>query len=64
MTAGHCKDCKHWKAWTSEPDTHECLAIPSESYGGDKPGVKAMMTYYSHLVTLPDFGCVLFEAKE
>lgn len=63
---GNCKDCEHWlEHEADDPDYGKCVAIKPRDHivsltiaiidGGS--------TMFTHLATLPNFGCVLFETR-
>ena len=56
---GHCKDCEYWYNDGLSDDMH-CGAIEN---GCDM--ARAIYDgYEADVIVAPDFGCVLFEAKE
>lgn len=73
MTVGYCKNCKHWtKHWSEEDNQGVCQRITGQDgclYPVDLPQgelAQVQATYDvtgAYLVTLPSFGCVLFEDK-
>lgn len=73
---GNCKDCKHWgevgtfalpdgsvhrygPPCFASDDARQCLKLEETLSQDGEP-----CTGNAHLGTPPDFGCVLFEAKE
>ena len=73
---GLCKDCRWWTQWPADPPRAwgDCRIAESEDAGTPViPRVasgqtRALARGYggadAYLETLPDFGCVQFEAKE
>ena len=64
---GNCKDCKWWEADAGRDPLGYCHLLSTRSER-DRPYFNALAELRgyddSELHTAPDFGCVLFEAKQ
>ena len=66
--SGRCKDCKHWGALPildkHYDGQHRRCSEVSVSGGTEGKAYVISSEDMHDLMTAPDFGCVLFEAKE
>ena len=65
---GRCRKCGHWgeEDKHGDPRRRSCEGMPFDHAGpGPLCAEDALVkAYFEYFYTAPDFGCVLFEAKE
>lgn len=66
-TEKRCRTCGHWGEWEIEGEGMVCDAIRSDVDGGsaeDPAFISLDSTTEAAFITRPDFGCVLWQARE